>query len=189
MVELGDSLFDRAEAEFQRPLWQWTSNDYDAELQRLSKNPVNHVRYAPLLILMPGIKGCYAASQRLTQQRDATLVALALTLFHRRHGAWPERLDDLVPDLLPAIPADRFTGQPLRYRVVDGRPLVYSVGPDKLDNGGQLPDIPKDQLEAIFAGAIYRHLVQPEATPAKSDIGWDWVLWPPEPESATPVTE
>jgi hypothetical protein len=190
MVELGDALYDRAEAEFQLPLWRGNRDDYEAELQRLAKNPVNHVRYAPLLILMPSLKGCYAASQRVAQERDATFVALALTLFHRQHGAWPERLDELVPNLLPVIPADRFTGEPLRYRVVEGRPVVYSVGPDKVDNGGQMPDLQGDQLRSLYHMAIQRMPSQTGAALAKEDIGWDYVLWPPDsnPSEIPPST-
>jgi hypothetical protein len=179
MIERGNAIYNRAEADFQRPLWQWTSDNFEAELDRLAENPLNHVRYAPLLILIPSIKGCYAASQRLTQQRDAALVALALELYHRRHDAWPERLDQLVPDLLPSIPPDRFTGQPLGYRVVNGRPRIYSFGPDKEDNGGQGPTEPGVKADE----SIYRKTFGSGAKPVESDFGWDWVLWPREPVS------
>jgi hypothetical protein len=126
---------------------------------------------------MPGTTSCYATAQWWTQERDATLVALALTLFHRRHGAWPERLEQLVPDLLPTVPPDRFTGQPLRYRVVEGRPVLYSVGPDIEDQGGQGPDLPAGELESLYRSSIYRRSSHPGAVPEKSDVGWDWVFW------------
>ena len=78
-----------------------------------------------MLIGQVGLPGAYYAGEIVTQQRDATLVALALNLYHRQHDAWPEHLDELVPDLLPAVPPDRFTGGPLCYRVLEGRPLLY----------------------------------------------------------------
>jgi hypothetical protein len=181
MLERGDAIYDRAEAEFQRPLWQWDSDDYEQQLRLLFLNPIDRIRYAPLLILMHPIKSCYARAQLLMLERDATLVALALTLFHRRHGTWPERLDELVPDLLPIIPADRFTGEPIRYRVVGERPVVYSVGPDKEDNGGQPPDVPEHER-----APLYRSAIRPGDLPGTRDIrfGWDWILWAPRAESS-----
>ena len=71
------------------------------------------------------------------QVRDATEVAIALTLWKRRHGQWPERLEQLVPDLLPAVPPDRADGKPLRYVVRDGQAVVYSIGQDRDDDGGR----------------------------------------------------
>jgi len=41
---------------------------------------------------------------------------------------YPERLEQLVPDYLPEIPVDRFTGEPLRYRGNESGYLAYSVG-------------------------------------------------------------
>jgi hypothetical protein len=37
---------------------------------------------------------------------------------------------------LPAAPADRFSGEPLRYRVLADGFVVYSVGPDGADDLG-----------------------------------------------------
>jgi len=36
----------------------------------------------------------------------------ALALYKKRHGAFPARLDQLVPDLLPAVPNDPYTDRP-----------------------------------------------------------------------------
>ncbi|HLQ44865.1 MAG TPA: hypothetical protein VK137_09065, partial [Planctomycetaceae bacterium] len=83
-----------------------------------------------------------------TQNRDATLVTIALTVYHRRHGQWPERLEQLCPDLLPEVPLDRFDGQSLRYRILDGRPLLYSVGRNRIDEGGKLPTEKQDSPQA-----------------------------------------
>jgi hypothetical protein len=37
---------------------------------------------------------------------------------------------------LKAIPIDPFSGQPMKFVVRDGRPIVYSVGKDGKDDGG-----------------------------------------------------
>jgi hypothetical protein len=41
-----------------------------------------------------------------------------------------------VPTWLPKIPTDIFDGQPLRYGRLERGYVVYSVGPDRLDDGG-----------------------------------------------------
>jgi len=46
-------------------------------------------------------------------------------------------LEEVVPEFLPQVPTDPFDGEPLRYVVADDGYLVYSVGPDATDHGGQ----------------------------------------------------
>jgi ABC-type transport system involved in multi-copper enzyme maturation permease subunit len=68
----------------------------------------------------------------------AAIVALAIERYRRQHGRWPDSLAELVPDKLAAIPADPYDGQPLRYRRNSDGVIIYSVGPDKVDDGGKL---------------------------------------------------
>ncbi|MCI0461881.1 MAG: hypothetical protein L0Z62_33435, partial [Gemmataceae bacterium] len=66
--------------------------------------------------------------------------ALALERYRCEHGCWPDTLSALVPAQLTQVPADPYDGKPLRYRPLPEGVLIYSVGPDGLDNGGNLPD-------------------------------------------------
>jgi hypothetical protein len=69
--------------------------------------------------------------------KDTTLAALAAHRFKQKHGRFPERLDELVPEYLPKVPTDCADGKPLRYRRLEtGRFLLYSVGADRIDAGG-----------------------------------------------------
>jgi hypothetical protein len=36
-----------------------------------------------------------------------------------------------------SIPIDPYDGKPIRFRIVDGQPTVYCVGPDGQDDGGK----------------------------------------------------
>jgi len=59
------------------------------------------------------------ALDNLTRWRcslETCRLTLALRLYRDRHGAWPERLDELVPELLPALPMEPCSGQPFRYQ-------------------------------------------------------------------------
>ena len=72
-------------------------------------------------------------------RRRLLLAALALERYHTRHGNYPPSLTALVPGVLPRLPVDFMDGQPLRYRrTEDGRFVLYSVGLDCVDNGGEV---------------------------------------------------
>ncbi len=66
-------------------------------------------------------------------------IAVAIERYRRAHGdAVPAALSDLVPTYLTDIPEDPITGKPLRYRAAPDAYIVYSVGPDGQDDGGNL---------------------------------------------------
>jgi hypothetical protein len=110
----------------------------------------------------PDFSRMQATAEQLMGYRDGILVAIAAEMYHREHGEYPENLNALVPSELSAIPADRITGEPIRYRIIDGRPVVYSVGADRKDDGGRA-------VPAYKAAAW-------EPSQAVSD--GDWVLYP-----------
>jgi hypothetical protein len=69
--------------------------------------------------------------------RGLATTALALKRYQLRHGQYPAELSALVPELLPAVPRDPADGKPLRYQLrSDGTFLLYSIGEDGVDNGG-----------------------------------------------------
>jgi hypothetical protein len=71
--------------------------------------------------------------------------------------------------MLPAVPVDRLTGGTLLYRIVDGRPLLYSAGPDKKDDGGR--PIADENAETAFFSLL--------PPPDNKALDGDWILWPP----------
>ena len=73
-------------------------------------------------------------------RRRAAEAAIAVERFRRHHGEYPKRLYQLVPDFLPEVPEDPFTGEPLRYLIEENGYVVYSVGPDGVDDGGKSDD-------------------------------------------------
>jgi hypothetical protein len=80
----------------------------------------------------------WRAFHRTKAELRCAAAALAAERYRLATKHWPERLDELVPDYLPAVPADPFDGRPLRLRRLDDGIMVYSVGPDGTDNGGNL---------------------------------------------------
>jgi hypothetical protein len=69
--------------------------------------------------------------------RTITVTAIALKRYQLRQGTYPPDLKALVPEFLPEVPCDPVDGHPLRYqKLADGTFLLYSVGSDMVDNGG-----------------------------------------------------
>jgi hypothetical protein len=69
--------------------------------------------------------------------RGLTVAAIALKRYELRHGKPAPSLAALVPELLTELPRDYMDGHPLRYRLnPDGSFLLYSVGQDGRDDGG-----------------------------------------------------
>ena len=66
-----------------------------------------------------------------------TQLAVALERFRLAHGAFPEKLAELVPDFIAELPLDKYSHQPLTYRRQDGGTiLLYGVDKNRKDDGG-----------------------------------------------------
>jgi hypothetical protein len=181
-------FFGRYEAEAATPLWQRSPTTVDDEFIQFRTSLRNEVRYAPLMILMPSLGRAGLMYEYFAQQRDATTAALALALYHRQHGSWPQSLNELVPQLLPQVPPDRYDGQPLKYCLVDGHPLLYSIGVNRKDDGGRLPSPPPDGTKTPLAELNRQARRWQPAPTAQRGAGaamekplpdGDWLLWPP----------
>ncbi len=153
--------------ETSRPLWETELDGSSPAIEFLQKTmstPTDRIRFYPLKYFEPNMKSPGGDPKSLLvvvecarMQCDSTLVALSLTLYHRRHGSWPTRLEQLCPELLPAVPVDRFDGKPMKYVLTGDKPIVYSVGRNRIDEGG--------------------------ASSPETGLGWecrdgDWRLWP-----------
>ncbi len=68
--------------------------------------------------------------------------ALALTVYRARHGHYPEKLDALVPELLPQVPPDLFApGRQMGYRRQPNGFLLFALG-GGFDQGGAGKEVP-----------------------------------------------
>ena len=61
---------------------------------------------------------------------------LALQLCRSERGRYPDYLADLVPDYLPRLPVDPYSGNVFAYVPFDDAYLLYSLGPNRCDDGG-----------------------------------------------------
>ena len=88
---------------------------------------------------------------------DASVTTLALAEYFRKQQQFPDTLGELVPDYLPRLPMDYADRQTLRYRRTGNGYVLYSIGPDGVDNGGRfeqsrIPDDPYGNSDLVFSG-------------------------------------
>lgn len=85
----------------------------------------------------PNFSKAWSATARNLTQHEMVTAAIALKRYKLREGKMPDELAALVPAYLKVVPRDFMDGQPLRYRRnADGSFLLYSVGEDARDDGG-----------------------------------------------------
>jgi hypothetical protein len=98
--------------------------------------------------------------------RHMAITSIALKRYQLRHAKLPADLNALVPEFLPQVPRDPVDGHPLRYQVTsDNSFLLYSIGKDGVDNGGDPSPGGKSKVLQWLLG---RDWVWPQpATPAE----------------------
>jgi hypothetical protein len=140
-------------ADVYRCLVNLADRPYDVEqLQRFEDSVVPSVKPGGLIrlddpvgyivakLVVPGLTPMIVRYRRRSAELRATAVVLALRQYQQAEQHSPQTLQDLVPKYLSEVPVDPFDGKPLRYRLrTDGRWIVYSVGPNQLDENGEQP--------------------------------------------------
>lgn len=89
-------------------------------------------------LLFPAITKTAAKFANGQTTVDLATVACALERHRLANGQYPEQLDLLVPRFIARIPNDVITGELLKYRrEADGTFVLYSVGWNEADDGGE----------------------------------------------------
>lgn len=131
LVERGEYFYGLLERDFATPIWRQPHSLADQAIEDLAScgNKLQGFsKYGLLAQLLPSLGAVRNTSHNYMMHADATIAAIAVELYQREYGDYPETLDQLVPRYLPEVPIDRMTGGPMLYRVgVDG-PVLYSVG-------------------------------------------------------------
>ncbi len=107
--------------------------------QAQTSNPLARMNYAVSMQILPAMEATFGASARAQAIRDLTLMALAAERYRLAHGEYPPDTAALA-QFLPAVPLDPYDGQPLRMKLAGGGLVLYSVGQDGIDNGGEDPE-------------------------------------------------
>lgn len=131
------------------------------KLEKLARKQPNIFGKTLVMMMMPTRESLHARSVKGRTEVNLTRTLVALQCFQRDFGSWPESLSDpRFKLILPDDPIDFFTGKPVLYSKEKG--LLWSVGPDGKDDGG---DMKKDfviQLLKQVAKITPRKLVEPD---------------------------
>ncbi len=93
-----------------------------------------------MCLLTPALVKMTQSGDRTEQNERNLHLAFALAAYKSDNGRYPMKLDALAPKYLAAIPDDLFSGKALIYRPNDAGYLLYSVGSNGKDDGGQSAD-------------------------------------------------
>jgi hypothetical protein len=88
-------------------------------------------------IMLPGLSAAINSDKRFQTHRAMFEIGLALAEYRIDHKAYPEKLEELIPNYLPNVAVDAFGHRPLIYRKTDDGYLMYSMGNDGKDDGGK----------------------------------------------------
>jgi hypothetical protein len=89
-------------------------------------------------LLLPAIQKMAGSDWRVKACLLSAAVGIACERFRQANGRWPKDLAEIPKTILPEVPIDPYDGQPLRFRRTEDGVAVYCVGPDKVDDGGNL---------------------------------------------------
>jgi len=135
-----DDLVDRTVARASAPFAPGTANLQEWKDKRAGDLAAAYSAYNFEQVLV--------LQRQLAIDRAGLPVMVALERFRLDQGGYPDKLEELVPVYLPAVTTDPATGKAFLYKVAKpvqpgGRSYVlYSPGPDGVDNGGAAPSLP-----------------------------------------------
>src|SRR5439155_5504896 len=142
-------------------LWRWVGpTGFVAPQDEIGRSLIKHINSSPWLreapmVFVPELSQWYEVQTQL----QGSIIRLALMLYQCDHDRMPESLDALVADYLKDLPADPYSGGPFHYRISSGERIlmshrveeskvneqvpggaavVWSVGPDLMDDGGRI---------------------------------------------------
>jgi hypothetical protein len=173
LLDKYDELSASSENNFRVPARDANWKNDDAFVNECKASTRLGFKYVLLTLLTPPEQAVSADGERYLGHRDGVMTAIALEIYRRQHSDYPQNLDEMTPQFLPSVPADRITGDPIKYRIKDGKPLLYSVGVDRIDDGGTPPARPGTSDSTSAA--------QWWPKPDQRTVQGDWILYPQTP--------
>lgn len=127
--DLAESLIPYRKTSLTEPSYQIAAAFYKPLRNRMLSSTL-------LNTCTPATHALLEAVDRGQANLELTRLAAALAVYRAEHGEYPNRLDDLVPAILPKLPTDFFHDKPYIYRREADGYLLYTCGPNGKDDGG-----------------------------------------------------
>jgi hypothetical protein len=97
-------------------------------------------------LFFPAVSRAIEMEDKQNVTLELTRLAAALAQFRAENGAYPEKLDELVPGVLSNVPNDPYSGKPLMYSREGEGFLLQSVGPKGVDGPAVRAPRPRFEL-------------------------------------------
>ncbi|HSI12822.1 MAG TPA: hypothetical protein VK961_12305 [Chthoniobacter sp.] len=130
--------------------------DIDGPTPSFTNGPVDTSERLHYFLFFMSVGICRKAESRLIFSQtilDEARLACALERFRVKHGAYPETLAELPPEIIAAVPIDPYSHAPYRYQRAGSTSFrLYGVGENRTDDGGQIaPGVAdRKQLDAVW---------------------------------------
>jgi hypothetical protein len=159
VLEMGNTWYDDFAAAMMQQRWTDRQQALDAIDKRLEQLATSRMDWAQLArasvsrktrselignvmisMMLPATSAAAKAQDRVNTECEITRLAVALEFYRCEHGQYPESLRVLAPDILPEVPRDLYHNKPYRYRRTQGGYLLYSEGPNGVNDRGDCHD-------------------------------------------------
>lgn len=113
--------------------------------------------------IVPMLEGTVEQAQWACALRRAASLGVLLYRYQARHGRFPDRLEELPPELISIVPRDPYDGKPMRMKPTEEGCVIYAVGPDMNDNLGSPLDEKKESGDIVFR--VGQHSMEKKSEP------------------------
>ena len=109
-------------------------------------------------MLLPALGGAVKKFASGQSSVNLARTAIALERYWLARGEFPESLNALAPQFIAKLPRDVINGQPLHYRrTSDGQFVLYSVGWNETDDGGEVGLTKNGNLDINTGDWVWRY--------------------------------
>jgi hypothetical protein len=104
-----------------------------------SNSPEFSGRYPLIATFLANWSAMFQAIDRHEAMHRGTLCLIALRRWQLGHTDSPSDLAGMLKDAgIDSVPTDPYSEEPLKMAVVNGQPVIYSIGEDGVDDGGMV---------------------------------------------------
>jgi hypothetical protein len=143
IMELFDTLTDGLKVSWHEAIK--SRQEMEREVQKISGGGmITRAKFMTFSLLFPSLGHSLTASMRAEARQNCAIAAIAAQRYQLQHGTLPlgpSNLGEFLPDddsRRSSLLTDPFDGQPLRFKYEETRVLIYSIGQNLVDDGGQI---------------------------------------------------
>lgn len=168
-----DQMFAAAASEAKKPAYL-RDEAWRIELETQSEKPGAPRSSRVLAILLPSLNNAMFAVDKVKLEFETARVIAHIEQFRLKHERYPANPSELRDAIGGELPQDIFSGRPICCQFVEDGLRLYSVGVDRVDDGGT-PGRNDEVVQKWKAASELAGLSERQFEAYQGD----WILWPP----------